>query len=212
MASPKDLTGRRFGRFVALESVGRKGRSVVWRCKCDCGNIKDVPAKQLVQNGTRSCGCITTERLRAKLTKHGESKSELGKSWYRMRSRCNNNPYYKNVSICPEWSDYNTFASWARNNGYKPGLSLDRIDNNRGYEPSNCRWVTWKEQQNNKGNTVYLTIGGCTRTLTEWSEISGIKRDTIRRRMKKGWSEQYLLIPPDTNGNRNLGGNDNEYR
>lgn len=210
MASPKDLTGKRFGRLTPIEMVGRKGRSVVWRCKCDCGNIKDVSAKHLVPCGTRSCGCITTERLRAKLTKHGESKSELGKSWYRMRSRCSNNPYYKNISICQEWSDYNTFALWARNNGFKPGLSLDRIDNNGDYEPSNCRWVTWKDQQNNKSNTVYLTIGDCTRTLSEWSEISGIKRDTIRKRLTKGWSEEYLLIPPDTNGNRYLGGKVNE--
>lgn len=212
MAYPKDLTGLRFGRLVALESVGRKDKSVVWRCKCDCGNIKDVSAKHLSGRSTRSCGCLTTERLRAKLTKHGESRSELAKNWYRMRSRCSNNPYYKNVSICTEWSDYNTFASWAMSNGYKPGLSIDRIDPSGNYEPTNCRWVTWDVQQNNKRNTTYLTIGGCTRTLTEWSEISGIKRETIRRRIRKGWSEQYLLLPPDTNGNRNLGGNDYEYR
>lgn len=206
MASHKDLTGQKFGRLLPIEIVGRSGRSVVWRCKCDCGNIKDVVSKHLVGGSTKSCGCLTTEILRAKMTKHGESTSDLGQKWYGMRSRCSNNPYYKNISICSEWDDYNAFASWARNNGYKPGLSLDRIDNNKGYEPSNCRWVTWKDQANNKSNTTYLTIGGCTRTLTEWCEISGIKRDTIRRRVSKGWSEEYLLIPPDTNGNRNIGG------
>ena len=212
MASPKDLTGQRFGRLTPIEIVGRNGRSVVWRCQCDCGNIKDVSAKHLIPGGTRSCGCITTERLRAKLTKHGESQTDLGMKWYGMRKRCGKSPYYKNVSICEEWSDYNNFASWARSNGYQPGLSLDRIDPLGNYEPSNCRWVTWDVQQNNKRNTTYLTIGGCTKTLTDWCKISGIKRDTIRRRVKKGWSEQYLLIPPDTNGNRNLGGNDYEYR
>ena len=212
MASPKDLTGKRFGRLTAIEIAGRRDHSVVWRCRCDCGNIKDISSKHLSSGSTRSCGCLTTERLRAKLTKHGESQTDLGTKWYGMRKRCGKSPYYKNVSICPEWSDYNTFASWARSNGYKPGLSLDRINPLGNYEPANCRWVTWDVQQNNKRNTTYLTIGGCTRTLTEWCKISGIKRDTIRRRVNKGWSEEYLLIPPDTNGNRNIGGKFNEYR
>lgn len=203
----KDLTGQRFGRLVAIEAVGRKNRSVLWRCKCDCGNVKDVSAKHLTEGSIKSCGCLVSDIMRTRLTKHGESRSELAKSWYRMRSRCNNNPFYKNVSICPEWSDYNNFANWAKANGYKPGLSLDRIDSNGNYEPTNCRWTTWKEQQNNKRNTVYITIFGCTKTLTEWSEISGIKRETIKRRLTKGWSEEYLLISPDTNRNRNLGGN-----
>ena len=202
----KDLTGQRFGRLSAIRIVGRKNRSVVWMCKCDCGNIKDVSAKHLVAGSTKSCGCLVPETMREKLTKHGEAESDLGKNWYRMRSRCRNNPYYKNVSICQEWSDYNVFAMWAKQNGYMPGLSLDRIDVNGNYEPSNCRWVTWKEQQNNKRNTTYIAICGQTRTLTEWSDISGIKRETIRRRLKNGWREDYLLIQPDTNRNRKIGG------
>lgn len=210
MARPKDLSGQRFGRLTVVEIVGRKDRSVVWRCKCDCGNIKDISAKHLSDGATKSCGCLVPDTRRAILTKHGESRTELGKSWYRMRARCKTNPYYENVSICPEWSDYNAFATWAKNNGYKPGLSLDRIDCKGNYEPTNCRWVSWKDQQNNRRNTVYLTIGGQTKTLTEWSEISGIDRSTIKRRVRNGWNEDFLLIPPDTNGNRNLGGNINE--
>ena len=203
---PKDLTGQRFGKLTVLCSVGRNRRSVVWLCKCDCGNEKEVASRYLLSGGVKSCGCLTPERMRMKLTTHNESRTELAKCWYRMRGRCANNPYYKNVSICTEWSDYNTFATWAKNNGYRPGLSLDRIDKNGNYEPKNCRWVTWNEQANNKKNTVYLTIGGQTKTLTEWSKISGIKRETIRRRLEKGWNEERLLIPPDTNRNRNLGG------
>ena len=99
----------------------------------------------------------------------------------------------RGISVCSEWQKFEPFCEWAMANGYADNLTLDREDVNGNYEPSNCRWVTMKEQQNNKRNNVKLTYDGETHTLSEWSEITGIPNSTIQQRHAKGLSPEYVL-------------------
>lgn len=129
---------------------------------------------------------------------------------FNMKRRCNgvNTPYYKNyggrgIKYCKEWERYETFKKWALANGYKDGLSLDRIDVDGDYTPQNCRWVTWKEQSNNKRQTVFITYKGKTQSLQRWAEESGIRYTTFRARIiQYGWDmEKALNTPVRKSGN-----------
>ena len=119
-----------------------------------------------------------------------------------MKQRCYNTnsqnfKYYggKGVSVCDEWrNNSQAFYDWAMTHGYKDGLTLDRIDNDGNYEPSNCRWVTMKEQDNHRSNNVILTLNGESHTIPEWSEILGIKQHVIRNRITRGWSVENTLM------------------
>ena len=133
--------------------------------------------------------------------KHGMRHSRLYNIWRSMRQRCQNKScinYHRygarGISVCDEWEDFNTFLMWAGDNGYADDLSIDRIDVNGNYEPSNCRWATAKEQSNNRRNNVLVEIAGCKYTLSELSEMIGIKHGTLWYRWKNGWSEDRLLI------------------
>lgn len=156
-----DLTGMRFGRLTVLQYVqSRKSnnRNVPFvLTKCDCGNEQEQSAWTLTSGKATSCGCIRKEVTGKRATKHGESKSRLHRIWCNMHSRCSNNntenyQYYggRGITVCIEWNDYITFAKWARENGYSDELTIDRINNNAGYSPDNCQWVTWQKQAQNR--------------------------------------------------------------
>ena len=120
-----------------------------------------------------------------------------------MKSRCytESNSDYKDyggrgISICDEWlNDFVSFYNWSMNNSYSDGLSIDRIDVNGNYEPSNCRWATNKEQANNKRTNMFCTINGETKTLKEWSEERGIIYNTVRHRLALGYTVEEALDP-----------------
>lgn len=123
-----------------------------------------------------------------------------------MKRRCNNpnDKFYKDyggrgITVCPEWTDkrkgHENFQKWAIGSGWREGFSIDRIDVNGNYEPSNCRWATPKEQSNNRRNNLYVTIHGVTKTSTEWAEEIGIAERSFASRVKSGWSEDRLLDP-----------------
>lgn len=135
---------------------------------------------------------------------HGLTNHPLHRTWSNAKSRCydaNSTPFKdyggRGITFCEEWKNsFQAFYDWAMANGYKHGLTLDRIDNNKGYSPDNCRWATMKEQSNNRRSNKYLEFRGETRTVSQWSEITGIHNDTILKRLKHGWSVDKTLTTP----------------
>ena len=195
--------GRRFGRLV-VESVGRERRGkrnmIIARCRCDCGTVKDVFWEGLAKGRTRSCGCLkkelVAERLRRLATKHGGRYTRLYKIFNGMKDRCYNhhNANYaryggRGITICNEWRcDFAAFREWAMSHGYADDLSIDRIDNDRGYSPDNCRWADAKTQCNNFTRNHRITVNGQTHTMAEWSRLTGVHASAILKRLKRGWS------------------------
>ncbi len=199
------LVGKRFGRLVVLEATDRRmSGDIVWKCKCDCGNITYVATCNLTakRSFTASCGCMRKE----KAIKHNLSKTKIYKKLLAIKGRCKN-PKDKNyfryggrgITICEEWDNENgfeNFYNWAISHGYEAGLTIDRIDNNKGYCPDNCRWVTQKVQMNNQSRNRYVKIGEETHSLIEWAEIKKISIGTIYDRLKRGWSEYDAITKP----------------
>lgn len=168
MATFIDLTGQRFGRLVATERVFTDSQRTTWLCRCDCGNQKTVRTSDLRNGHTQSCGCLHREIVktsttvhRVDTTSHGLSRTRLYRTWSGMKTRCYNERWknYKNyggrgVVVCDEWKhNFEAFYDWAIANGYADDLTIDRINVNGNYEPSNCRWITLEEQQKNRTNT-----------------------------------------------------------
>ena len=153
-----DIQGKRFGRLVAKKVGGKTSDGhILWFCECDCGGTKLVSSSDLRKNHTKSCGCLLAEQT-LQMTTHNKSHTRLYSIWRNMKQRCGNprNPRYKDyggrgIKICDEWStDFETFYNWSIANGYSDELSIDRIDNDNGYFPINCRWATAQMQANNK--------------------------------------------------------------
>lgn len=166
-----DLIGQKFGRLTVIEDVGRtKDQSVLWKCRCDCGNECVVRSGSLKCGHTTSCGCYQREVMKqAKHTTHGMRKTRLWRIWQGMCVRAGDNKCRKpdvvarykdrGISVCEEWKAFVNFAEWALSHGYDDTLQIDRIDNDRGYSPDNCRWVTCRQNCNNRGNTFRLSDG-----------------------------------------------------
>lgn len=162
MSKINDLTGKKFGRLKVVRYYGsNKNGRALWLCQCECGNTKVIVGNSLINKATISCGCYNKEHSKNIHTKHNMSYSKIYKVWNGMKTRCYNKNflYYCNyggrgIKICDEWkNDFSKFYEWAINNGYKEGLTIDRINNDGNYEPNNCRWVTRAEQNRNKRYT-----------------------------------------------------------
>lgn len=187
-------TGEKINRLKLIKYTSN-GKGIFL---CECGTVKEISRYNVERGAVKSCGCLFKEHPNN--TKHSGSRTRLYIIWKGIRQRCNNPncKIYKNyggrgIKICNEWNDYNNFKEWAINNGYKENLSIDRIDVNGNYTPENCRWTTSKVQANNKRNNRLLTLNGTTKTMSEWSEETGIKVATIWDRLNKGWSVEKTL-------------------
>ena len=158
-----DLSGLRYGKLVVMSIAGKdKYRNTMFLCKCDCGNYKIINGCSLRKGLTKSCGCIQKEIVSKMFTIHGQTKGyhreRLHSIWHGMKNRCLNpkTPFFKNyggrgISICDDWlNNFDRFYKWALENGYKENLTIDRIDNDKGYYPLNCRWATYKQQRANQ--------------------------------------------------------------
>lgn len=201
-----DLTNKKFGKLIAIKYMG----SSKWLCKCECGNEKIIDGSSLKRGITKSCGCLNKNPLTH--IKHGLTHTRIYRIWADILQRCNNpkdTGYHKyggrGIKVCQEWYKFLPFYEWATNNGYKDDLTIDRIDVNGNYEPSNCRWATIKEQSNNTRRNHFLTYKGVTKTITQWEEFLGFNNGCIRNRINNGWSiERALTIPTYKKENKNV--------
>lgn len=197
-----DLTGQRFGKLVAIKEAGKLNGYVTWLCKCDCGNEKAMRTNALRSGATRSCGCGIDHARRNNPSFYQKEYRihKLYQVWYGMINRCKNthHKFYhryggRGITVCEEWKNYETFAKWALESGYKEGLSLDRRNNDGNYEPLNCRWITMKKQHNNTSQNRFYTINGVTKSVAEWAEDYGIRHGLVLHRLDRGISIEEAL-------------------
>lgn len=207
MAKRKEMVGIKFNHLLVIAEGGynEKSKCYLWKCRCDCGNEVVVMGQHLRSGHTKSCGCVQKETVRKMKTTHGMDNTRLHGIWRSMLSRCytKTSGSYKNygargITVCYEWlHDFRSFYNWAMENGYKENLYLERTDNNGNYEPSNCTWKTYKEQQRNKRNNHFITYSGETKTMVEWSEILGINYETLSYRLNIAkWNVERAFNEP----------------
>lgn len=194
------LIGERFGRIVVQDVFCENSECLV-SVKCDCGNTKTYKFSGFKVSKPKHCGCNNAN------VKHGMSNTPLYKSWAAMKRRCDNpdnlhKKYYadKSIKYCDEWKDFVCFSGWAINNGYVDGYTIERLDNSKGYYPENCTWIPAKEQNINKTNKSHLVIDGIDKSYTEWAKEYGLRENTIRMRVKYGWSGKDLIKPTKKKG------------
>ena len=206
MSRPIDLTGQRYGRLVVVDRMGsNEYGQAEWLCVCDCGNKVTVQGRSLKTGHTKSCGCLRRDLGQTLNAKHNDSGSRLFSIWSTMKKRTTNKNYKdyahyggRGITVCSEWENsFLCFREWALQNGYAEALTIDRIDNNKGYSPDNCRWVSMKTQANNKSSNRCITYNGETRTRAEWGQLIGGNATLIRDRLDRlGWSVEKALTTP----------------
>jgi hypothetical protein len=183
------------------ERINGKLRTFWW-CVCSCGTRKKVLEYGLYKGKSLSCGCKRNEEVAKKGTTHGMSKTTTYEVWLAMISRCyrENSDDYKNyggrgITVYEAWKD--SFEFFLVDMGEKPdGLTLERLDVDKPYEPGNCKWGTQEEQNNNKRNNFFITFNGERKTASQWAKKIGLPREVITWRLSNGWGEEKALTTP----------------
>lgn len=189
----KNLVGETFGRLTVICQVAHYNGRASWLCKCSCGGLKITDSKSLRTKSVSTCGC-------SRIT-HGQSATPVHKVWASMRQRCvnpNDPNYYRyggrGISVCQRWDDFMLFVA---DMGPRPkGSSIERRDNDGNYEPSNCYWATGNAQQRNTRRNRYLTAGGRTMLMIDWTRELGGSNTVIINRLNSGWTEERACLTP----------------
>jgi len=203
----KDITGKRFGNLVVKNFVESKpayvggSNQLYWLCKCDCGNEIIVRYSSLSGGHTKSCGCLQKETQAQRLFKHGDSRTRLYRTYQNIKARCycesaTEYEHYggRGIRVCNAWiNDYMQFKNWSLSHGYKPRLTIDRVNVNDDYTPENCRWVSMKEQSENKRTSHIIPLKGKDYTLSQLVSITDIKRGNWYYRLQQGWDAEQII-------------------
>lgn len=195
MPNFKDISGGKFNRLTAIEVFDKQRGTHRWKCLCDCGNTAIVKVSKILNESTKSCGCLNSERSKKGFFfKHGLKKTMEYNSWTAMKDRCYNpnNNHYKSygargIIVCDKWKhDFMVFLS---DMGKKPGklYSIERENVNGNYEPSNCFWLANNLQGRNKTNNHYITLNGETKIMADWCIQYSIDASHVSTRLKRGW-------------------------
>lgn len=202
----KDVIGKTYGKLTVLGFASKRDKTghKYFLCRCECGKEKVIAANHVRSGLSRSCGCGVVKATIQRNTTHGGTGTRLFNIWAGMRRRCLN-PNYKafkyyggrGIRLAPEWDNFETFKEWSLKNGYEENLTIDRIDINGNYSPSNCRWVTLAEQARNKSDNRRITINGVTKLITEWCKEAPVSTTQVYYRLKHGWTIEEALFTPD---------------
>lgn len=209
MNKRSNLEGQKFNRLLVLRKIDTGKKMTYYECLCDCGNRHVANGAMIKSGHIKSCGCLQREITSERLKAHGFSKTRLYRVWQGMINRCRNpkHDYYssyggRGIEVCNEWkNDFLTFRKWSLENGYDENAkfsecTIDRIDNNGNYEPSNCRWISSREQSINKRTTIMIEIDGETKPLIVWAEEFGLNPTTLKSRLKRGLVTKEDLSKP----------------
>lgn len=196
-----DLNGKVFGRLTVMHFDKTVGSRAYWKARCECGTMKSIRGESLRSGVIVSCGCFHKDNMRELFSTHRQSKTPEYWTWIYMRNRCENPNHvsYKNyggrgIKVCTRWRKFKNFIA---DMGRKPSTkhSLERINVDKGYAPSNCKWATLKEQARNTRRNRRITYQGKTLTVAEWAEVTGYGDETIRGRAARGLTPEKIFAP-----------------
>jgi hypothetical protein len=191
---PSDFIGKRFGRWTVLERDGTN-HPARWLCRCECGTVKSVNGSNLARGKTQSCGCLHKEMK----STHGSTKTPTYAIWEGMIGRCTNprNVAWKDyggrgIFVCDRWRDFENFLADMKER--PPGLTIERRDNDKGYSPQNCVWVSRAEQARNRRSNRLATLHGETLCVADWCDKLGVTRKMVYSRLRRGWSTEEAIV------------------
>ncbi len=200
----KDETGKRYTRLLVLEHVGSdKHHNKVYRCQCDCGELRNVSGNDLRTGNTKSCGCLSRENSAKRLIKHGLADTPEYLAWRALRNRCyrEKDEHFaryggRGITVCDEWKD--DFATFYAHVGPRPSPlhSIHRVENNKNYEPGNVVWATKEEQANLRSTSHFIEYRGQRKTIAQWAREVGLGERTIWYRLRHGWTTELALETP----------------
>ena len=210
MSKRIDITGNKYNMLTVIGVDKQINGIVYWWCKCDCGKITSVRGANLKNGCVKSCGCL---RYKTRNTTHGLSNTKEYAIWISMKNRCYNKnvPSYKDyggrgIEVCEEWKNsFMNFYEWILQTRHSEDETIDRIDNDGNYEPSNCRWTTIDVQQNNRRICHYFTMNGKTQTLAMWCKELNLDYKRVHNRLfKLKWSFEDAISVPVNKSKRNM--------
>lgn len=207
MSKRLNLKNQTFNKLTVIDFAYIKNNHSCWLCKCECGNEKIIRGHNIHKGEIKSCGCIKSELMRKKMTKHNMATTRFYGIWHQMKSRCNNKnvkeyKYYggRGITVCKQWKIFINFRDDMYKN-YKEHLkqygkvntTIERINNNGNYEPNNCKWATRKEQTNNRRTNHLLIYKGQTLTVSQWARKLNIQITTLFSRIQNNRNIDEIL-------------------